>query len=293
MIAVAYLIYGILLFPLSLIPLPLLYLFSDILRFILFDLIGYRKKVIRTNLRNAFPEKSERELRSIEFKFQRNFCDIFFAETIKNLSPFGWHINKMITFRNQEVMKDQFDKKRNVILVCGHYGNWELMAHLSRGDLFRHHVLAIYKVQSVIADTILKIARRRSGVELVPMDSVKYFFEHPNAKPQSIIFIGDQSPPNPKSAYWTTFLNQETGVLYGTEKMARIFDYSVVYIEISRKGRGRYVFDFRLITETPKSTKNGEITESHTQLLEQSIRKQPEAWLWSHRRWKHKKPAEK
>ncbi len=293
MIILGYLIYGLILFPLSLIPLPILYMFSDLMRLILFDLIGYRKKVIQTNLRNSFPEKSEAELLSIQRKFERNFCDVFFAETIKGLSPFTGYLKRMLSFSNIEVMEEMYKNNKGVIIISGHFGNWEHQAHLSLHPRFKHTVVGIYKVQSKIADLIMKIVRGKSGAELIPMEDVKKSFEESKEKLNAYLFIGDQSPGNPRSAYWTTFLNQETGVLYGAEKSARVYDYAVVFLEVHRLKRGKYDIRYTLVSEESKKTKVGEITQKHTRLLEEAIQRQPESWLWSHRRWKHSNPNKK
>ncbi len=290
MIFLGYLIYGLILFPLSLIPLPLLYLFSDFVGLILFRVIGYRKDVIRKNLKNSFPEKTAQELEKIEREFYRNFCDIFIAENIKGLSPFTGYLRRMMKFSNDEIMEQLHQQRRGVIIVAGHYGNWELLAHLQQSKHFKFHMLGIYKVQSTIADLILKISRGKSGTELVPMEQVKRSFETKRGSVDAYIFIGDQSPGNPKSAYWTTFLNQETGVQFGSEKFAKLYDYAVVYAEIKRVKRGRYQISFELLTDTPKQTTSGEITELHTRALEKTIQQSPSSWLWSHRRWKHCNP---
>ncbi len=287
-----YLIYAFILFPLSLIPLPILYVMSSGMRFILFDAIGYRKLVIWNNLKNSFPDKTDSELKLIQSKFQRNFCDIFFAETIKGLSPFTFYLKRMMKVNNLELLEELYTKNRGVIISSGHFGNWELQAHLPYHEKFRHHLVGIYKVQSTIADLVMKISRGKSGADLVPMENVKRSFSTPAEKPKAYLFIGDQSPANPKSAHWMTFLNQETGVQFGTEKSAKVYDYAVVYLEIVRLQRGRYELNFSLVTDTPKSLPSGEITELQTRKLEESIRRQPDNWLWSHRRWKHKKPAE-
>jgi len=285
-----YLIYGLVLFPLSLIPLPVLYLLSDGLRFILFDLVGYRKEVIHNNLVNSFPEKSSEEIRKIEKQFYRNFCDTFFAENIKGLSPFKTYLKRMMRFSNEELMLQLYEQKKGIILIAGHFGNWELLGHIQLSKFIKHRFLGIYKVQSAIADQILKISRGKSGTELIPMEKVKQSFETQRDSIDAYIFIGDQSPGNPKSAYWTTFLNQETGVLFGTEKFAKIYNYAVVYTEVKREKRGKYVVSFQLVTDSPKDFKVGQITEMHTRLLEKSIQQSPADWLWSHRRWKHRNP---
>ncbi len=290
---IGYLVYGLLLLPLSLIPMPVLYALSSGLSILVFNIIGYRKAVIRTNLQKSFPNKSIKELQAIEKAFHRNFCDVFFAENIKGLSPFKGYLKRMLTFSNLEVMEKLYAEKRGVIISAGHFGNWELLAHLQTSPRFKHQIMAVYKVQSVIANLLLKLSRGKSGAKLVPMEAVKRSFDASRNHLNAYLFIGDQSPANPKMAHWTTFLNQETGVVVGSEKLAKIYDYAVVYTEIRREKRGGYQVDFQLVSDNPKETETGEITTKCTRLLEQSIIKNPDNWLWSHRRWKHSNPNKK
>lgn len=293
MTILAYLIYIVVLLPLSLIPLPVLYLISDFFGLIIFRMIGYRKAVILKNLRLSFPEKPEQEIQLIRRKFERNFTDIFIAENIKGLSPFVFPLKRMMSFSNLEVLEKLYVEKKGIILSSGHFGNWELLAHLGIHPSFKHRLIGIYKVQSPIADTLVKIARTKSGAGMIPMEDVMRSFSANPEELKAYIFIGDQSPAAPKTAHWMNFLHQDTGVVNGTEKTAKIFDYAVVYVEIVRRKRGRYHISYSLVTDKPKETAKGEITERATQMLEESILKHPDNWLWSHRRWKHSRPEQK
>ncbi len=291
MTALAYIIYLFILLPLSLLPLRFLYLLSDGIAWLLFVAIGYRKQVIHQNITQAFPQASPTEIDQIKRKFYQQFCDVFFAEMIKSLSPSAAYLDQMMQLKNPELLNQLHQQNKGVILVCGHFGNWELTAHLAYKNKIKHRVMAIYKPQSTVANLVLGIARTKTNAELVAMDKVSRSFIDKRTFLPVYIFAADQSPANPQNAYWLNFLNQETGVMLGAERMAIKFDYPVVYLELLRVKRGRYELTFTLVTDNPKTTEPGEITTKHTGLLEQSILKSPGSWLWSHRRWKHKNPT--
>jgi KDO2-lipid IV(A) lauroyltransferase len=289
--ALTYLLYYLFIFPLSILPLRVLYGISDVLFVLIYHVAGYRKKIVFGNIRAAFPENSEKEVETIARKFYRHFCDIFFADNIKSFTHSRKEALRRLTIKNGEVFRDLYDRGKSVIVVCGHYGGFELFSVFPLYREYVHPMKAIYKVQkNKVADTLLYKARNKFGIELVAMEDVRKSFEEDRNRLNSIIFLGDQSPPNPRSAHWMTFLGQETGVLFGTEKMAKMYDYAVVFANMNRVSRGRYELEFQLVTDDPKSTAKGEITEKHTHLLEEVIRKEPAYWLWSHRRWKHQKP---
>ena len=138
----------------------------------------------------------------------------------------------------------------------------------------------------------MRETRGKFGLQLVPMKLTKKYFTETTSTPRAIIFGSDQSPSDPKKAYWTKFLSQDTGVQYGVEKFALDYNWPVIYGQINKVKRGYYEIEYKLISETPSETKYGEITEKHTQELEKGILKSPQYWLWSHRRWKHKRPTD-
>jgi len=276
-----------------LIPFPLFYGLSDFIYFILYYVIGYRKKVVFGNLKNSFPEKSDKELRKISRKFYRYLCDLL-LETFKTLT-----IRRsvalqrcVITPQAKALFDNYYEKKQSVIIVMGHYGNWEWA-----GNTFsltnKHQLYVIYHpLTNKYFDGLMYSLRTRFGSKLIPMretfkDMVKYRDEI-----NATAFIADQTP-SAENAYWTTFLHQDTPVFWGTERIAKKMNYPVVYVTVKRKKRGKYEIDAETLFENPKDTKDGEISEAHTRKLEQDIINQPEIWLWSHRRWKHsdKKPV--
>jgi len=287
---VYYLLIYPLIFLLSILPFCLLYGISHLFKFLIFDVIGYRKKVVENNLHNAFPEKSDKEIKQIANKFYLYFCDLI-LETIKTLSISKKQVLKHVKFLNPEVINDFYDKKQSLILVLGHYGNWELSGAASNYFL-KPQFYAIYKpLHNEEFDNLLIKMRSKSGVKLIKMKETykKLFAMVKNGELFTVGFIADQTP-SPENAYWTKFLHQDTPVFWGTENVARKTNLPVVYATIKRPKRGYYEVTFTIIHTHPKDTAIGEISEAHTRLLERDILQQPEIWLWTHRRWKHKKP---
>ncbi|HEX4886542.1 MAG TPA: lysophospholipid acyltransferase family protein [Luteibaculaceae bacterium] len=284
------LVYHLIALPLSLLPRWLWYAVSGVLSVLFFNFIRYRYDVIYTNLRGVYPLKSEEELDDLIKKFYRNFTDIFIAENFIALNPLRRPFDQMIYLKNPEVLLPYYQMGKNVILLAGHQGNWELLAHLSSQASFRHQIMGIYKKQSPIAEYLLLKSRTRSGGVMIDNREVQRVMAQITTKPAAWLFIADQSPSSPKSAFWTRFLGRETGFLTGAEVYARRLDMPVFFTDIRRISRGKYEFSFQLISDQPKQTQRNEITQRYAQLLEQRILGQPDAWLWSHRRWKHQKP---
>lgn len=265
---------------------------SDFCFVIIYYIIGYRKKVVYTNLKNSFPEKSHAELKKIEFKFYRYLCDLF-LETFKTLTISKKQLLKRVAFT--ENTRSIYDKLRaenkSSIMVLGHYGNWEI-AGAAFSSLVPEQVYVIYHpITNVQFNDLMYKMRTRSGTKLISMKDTLREMIRNRSELNVTAFIADQTPP-PESAYWTKFLNQDTPVFWGTEKIAQKLNFPVVYITVNRLKRGYYEADAKLIFNEPKKTKEGEISETHTQLLEKDIINCPEIWLWSHRRWKHKKPKQ-
>ena len=266
-----------------------LYKLSDIFRFLIFDVIQYRKKVIIENLHNSFPEQDERTIRKIARKYYRNFTDIIF-ETIKLRS-----ISKNDLLRRFEVetsLLDQYyEQKRNLIVVAGHLGNWEMLNLFASARLSYQIVVVYHELANNAFEDWFKKVRTQFGTEMVPMKDAFVKAVTPRDKPFIYILINDQSPI-PEKAYWTKFLNQETGVFRGVELIARRLNAPVLYMGVLRNEwkRGFYKFYFELITESPKEEPNNKILEKQINYLEKDILKQPDNWLWSHRRWKHNRP---
>jgi KDO2-lipid IV(A) lauroyltransferase len=284
-------IYYLLIKPLSLLPLSALFLFSDFLYFVASRLIGYRKEVVRKNIENSFPDYSSGQVNSLVKKFHHYFTDLI-VESIKIFSLSKEDALNRCVLLNPELLNKFYDQNKHVILVGGHYNNWEMLA-VALNMQVKHQLAGIY---TIINDKFFnkKFAQSRSkyGTGLVPKQRVKKYFKTGWSKPTGIIFGADQSPAwVKKNTYWTTFLNQETAVVFGTEKYAKKYNYPVVYVAISKVKRGHYQMELSLLEDDPKNSAYGSITEKHTRMLEKQIREYPEYYLWTHRRWKLKKPA--
>lgn len=275
--------------PVSKLPFWMLYLLSDFLYLVLYKVIGYRTKVVRENLSNSFPNKSEKEIVALEAKFYSHLCDLV-VESLKAFSISLEEAKLRMKDRNIEVVNQYYKQGRQVVLVGGHYGNWELFA-ITIGATTAHSTVALYtplKNQS-INEKITK-SRSKYGLEMLAIKDIKEKLTSIDAKLYAIIFGADQSPRKSQRAYWMNFLNQETGVQFGTEKFAKEFDAVVVFVTIYKTKRGYYELQYDLITDQANQEEFGYISKTHTQMLEKVIQQQPEHWLWSHRRWKHKRP---
>jgi Kdo2-lipid IVA lauroyltransferase/acyltransferase len=282
------LLYYLLLQPLSKLPLPALYVLSDLLRFVLYRMVGFRKKVVFTNLRNAFPELSEAERRRIAGRFYRHFCDLL-VESVRMFSMGKEEVLRRCRLVNPELVQEFARQGKSLIIAAGHYSNWELAA-VSYGIQSDHTVVGIYKpLANPFFDRVLQASRGRFGMELLPKQNVKPFFAENTGRLTATLFATDQSPTSRNRAYWTRFLNQDTAVLFGAENYARKYGYPLVYGKIRKLRRGYYEMEFETIAAEPEQLPVGEITERHTRVLERLILEAPEYWLWSHKRWKRQR----
>lgn len=284
-----YLFYGFI-WLVSLLPWRLYWLISDLFFILLFYVIRYRRKVVRINLVNAFPNKSEKERIRIERKFFRHLCDYFF-ETVKQLHMSEKDMQKHCTFKNMEVIDEAYSNGRSVVAYIGHYGNWEWLTYLT--TLLDHKGVSIYhKLHNKHFDQFFYKLRTKFGGYIVPMKNT--LRELVTFRRQGVLtftgFIADQIPPNTKNRYWRTFLNQDTAVLTGPEKIAIMQDSVVVFLHMRKLKRGYYETEIIPMFDEPKNTNEFEITDKFVDLLTRQIEEAPEYWLWSHRRWKRKRP---
>ena len=284
--------YYIFVIPLSYLPLRVLYIFTDFIYFTLIYFIPYRRKVVRKNLTNSFPEKSLDEIKEIERKFYKHFTDLL-AEGIKNLTISQKELSKRIKVENPELMDQLYSQNKSVLLVSGHYNNWEWLI-TSQNNLFQHQAMGIgMPLTSKFWDKKLNKRRSRFGMRVVNAKSLKENISNEiNIKPIAILILSDQSPGDSKKSYWMNFLNQQTAVIFGTEQMANEYDFAVVFFKMIKMKRGHYKMVLELITDTLKELSWGEITEKHTHLLEDEIVKNPQFWIWSHKRWKRDIPQD-
>jgi KDO2-lipid IV(A) lauroyltransferase len=273
----------------ALLPFRMMYFISDLTYLIVFSLIGYRRKVVRTNLINSFPERPLKEINRIEKDFYRYFCDLL-LETLKTLTITPKQLKKRVKFEDTSPFRKYFDRNQSVIIVMGHMGNWELAG--ARFGVERLHKLnTIYHpLSNPFFEKLIVRMRTRLGNGLYPMSEVYKRMLQDKGQVTATAFIADQSP-SPRTAYWMTFLNQDTAVFQGTEKLARKLNYPILYVSLQRHGRGLYSIYCEELCEDPSRLEEHEITRLHTHRLEQDITQWPEIWLWTHRRWKHKRPS--
>ncbi|WP_341225172.1 lysophospholipid acyltransferase family protein [uncultured Arcticibacterium sp.] len=277
-------------FFISILPFWLLYLISDYLLYpVLYVLLGYRKKVVRENLLNAFPEKDLSDIIKIEKGFYHHLCDLF-LETFKSLTISGKELEKRFIYKvDEQKLNNWYADNRSFVMTLGHYGNYEWLAQ-TLGSQFKHLGTAPYhKLSNSYFDKMFYNLRTRFGTVMYTTTDTYKKIAQGFDRPFTVALGNDQSAP-PLKSYWTTFLNQDTSFFFGTEMIAVKFDMPVVFVFISQVKRGYYKVTFELITDKPKMEEKNSILERHANLLEKQIKEQPEFWLWSHRRWKHKKP---
>lgn len=284
------LIYYALIKPLSWLPLPVLFGISDIAYFLLFHIVGYRKKVVFQNLHNAFPQKSEREIQRIAARFYSHLCDTI-VESIRLFSMPEKEIVKRCTVLNPEVMDRFYEEGRDVCVVTGHFNNWEFAA-VAVNPQVKHRCIGIYQpLTNAYFEKKFSVSRSKTGLELLPKTETKASFERGRKEPCAHFFAADQSPTYSKRVHWMNFLNQETAVAFGTEKYSREFDQPVIFGLIEKVKRGYYTITIQLLTDTPTAHPTGWITQKHTRSLEKHILQKPQYWLWTHKRWKRKRQA--
>jgi Kdo2-lipid IVA lauroyltransferase/acyltransferase len=273
----------------SLLPFRLLYCLSDIVFVILYYVVGYRKKVVHENLTKSFPKKSSTEIILLQKEFYRHLCDLF-LESFKSLTIRKEAMLQRCTIEEDSLQRLQnyYHQKQSIILVLGHLGNWEWAGN-TFSLLCKQPLYVIYHpLHNRYYNQFILAIRTRFGTRLIEM---KNTFRDMLAHKEMITataFIADQTPP-PDHAYWTTFLNQDTPIFWGTEKIAKKLNYPVIYVGIKKIKRGYYTISAQTLCENPATTTLGEISECHTRTLELAILQQPSTWLWSHRRWKHKR----
>jgi KDO2-lipid IV(A) lauroyltransferase len=280
--------YGIII-PLSWLPFWILHRISDLLYFLIFYLAGYRKKVVFQSLSNSFPQKNSKEIKKIARKFYRHLGDLI-VESVKLFSISKEELLKRYQHLNTALLDDYFKKNQSIIIVAGHYNNWEMYAQSCNLPI-KHQAIGIYTpLTSAFFEEKFAASRGRYRVVLLPKNDVKSYFAENKDLCKAVIFGSDQSPsPHAKRVYWTTFLNQETAVQFGAEKYAKEYNYPVIFASVKKTKRSYYTINFELLEGDPASVEHGAITKKYTKRLEQQILEKPEYWLWTHKRWKRKR----
>ena len=271
----------------------MLYGISDFAYFIIYRVIGYRKEVVFENLGNSFPEKTASEIKQIAKNFYKHIADLF-IEFLKGYSITKDEISVRVKIVNLEVVRNYTDKNQSVIIVTGHISNWEWLLHpLNLSGIPMD--IVYQKLSSPLFDKLTLFIRSRFTITplIEKQDTLRKTVDRKDIT-RALVLGSDQSPQNWKTAYWTTFLNQDSGFFTGTERIARKFDYPVIFSEMRRVKRGFYEIEFTeiAIPSEFQSLPVGKITERFVKILEQSINKYPSDYLWSHRRWKHKRNEE-
>ncbi|TSD66591.1 lauroyl acyltransferase [Inquilinus sp. KBS0705] len=270
----------------SLLPFWILYGVSDVIFLFLYYIIKYRRPVVKQNLKNSFPDKSDAERSVIERKYYQYMADLM-VETVKMITVSERSLRKRMKPTNPELVEHYFKQGRSIIAAAGHYCNWE-MAALAFGLLTEEKRIIVYKpLSNDVFDAFFNKVRSRFGAILVAMkQTLRTMIALKNNLTFSVL-VSDQTPNRHEINYFTNFLNQPTAVFLGIEKLAKLIDAAVIFYRIDRVKRGYYTYTLVPLIEQPKQTADHEITEAHVRYLEQLINEKPQYWLWSHRRWKY------
>ena len=273
---------------LSLLPMKVHYFISDVMFWLLYRLIGYRKQVIRNNLQTSFPEKSEEELRKIERGFYHFFCD-YLVESVKLMTISRQNLKRRIVFKGIELVNLCIEEGQSCAIYLGHYCNWEWVTSMPLWVTSKAQCGQIYHpIENQAFDRLFLHVRQRLNALCIPMqDTLREIIEFRKAgQPIVIGYISDQKPHWGNIHHWVDFLNHDTPVLTGTERIVRKMNHAVFYLDIQRIRRGYYEAELKLITRNPREIENEYgITDIYYRMLEQSINRAPEFWLWSHDRW--------
>lgn len=277
----------------SRLPMRILYIFSDIFFLVIYYIIGYRKKVVESNIKTAFPNKSDVEIKEISIKFFKHFVDLIF-ESIKSFSISKEEINKRYKYVNSTLINNYAKQGRSIVLTGSHQANWEWAFGMPQHLNINCHA-AYSKIQNPYFEKLIKRSRTRFGFDGVPTKLFNRTISERQVKGiQSLyILLSDQSPQLYRAKYWTTFLNEKVPVHTGAETLAKKYDLVVINMNITKIKRGYFEMEFELITDTAKEFDNFELTDTFLKITERNIKSQPEFYLWSHKRFKHKGKYEK
>ncbi|RNC87218.1 MAG: lipid A biosynthesis acyltransferase [Winogradskyella sp.] len=285
---IAYILIYPILWLISILPFRLLYMLSDVVCFLIYRIFKYRKKVVKSNLRLVFPEKSQKEIEAICSKFYSHLCDLF-LEMIKTMSISKSEMHKRFVVKNPEVLHLLEKDGRSCLVMFGHYASYEwcttMQSHINLPGL------VIYKkIANTYFDNLVRRIRSKFNTELVDTRNTITRIEEviANNDPRMIAFLSDQSPKLKKTNHWLEFMGIEVPCFIGAETTAKKYNFPVGYVKINKVKRGHYEADIILITEHPQEEEDYMIMKTFNQLLEEQIRDNPVYYLWTHKRWKHK-----
>lgn len=277
---------------LSLLPLRLLYVLSDLLFYPCFYLIRYRRKVVHQNLKEVFYGETEEELLHTEKQFYHFFCD-YIVETIKLFSISKKEMMRRMTFGGVEEMRQamQRENKKMCFIYLGHYCNWEYVASLSYWLEDMHCGQIYHPIYNKSFNQLFLRLRGQFGGESIAMkETLRRLIQlRKGDKPVAVGFIADQSPKWESMHHWTWFLNHDTSFFIGTERIGKQLDAAIYYLELKRVKRGYYHGELKCLSLHPNEIPDYELTDRYAACLEEQIREEPAYWLWSHKRWKRTK----
>jgi len=278
-----------LLWLISIAPFWLFYKISDLIYFLVYRIIGYRTKTVSENLRLVFPEKTPKEIKVIQKKFYHHMCDMF-LEMIKSISISNKELKARFTFTNIEEIEKIRKMDKSIILICGHYASYEWVNAFQLYGLDYKGYGVYKKIKNKYFDKMAKDIRGRFDGELITTIQATKTIEknQENGRLGVYAMIADQSPKLSRAKYWTDFLGYEVPVFIGSEKLAKTTDMAVLYLHVVKLKRGYYQATFKPITYEPAKEPQFKITNVFLTELEKQIRTQPEYYLWTHKRWKHR-----
>jgi KDO2-lipid IV(A) lauroyltransferase len=272
---------------LSLLPLQVLYVIADFLYYVLYHVIGYRRKVVRENLKNSFPDKSQAEITTIEKGYYRHLTSLI-VEIVKMVSISKAELQNRFQFKNLELITGYLSRGKSIFACSAHYGNWE-WGTLALGLHMQAEIYGIYKpVSNELFGRWFTKIRTRFGNHFIPMKQTLRAIMESKDRPTVFLFANDQTPLKTESTYWIEFLHQPTAILPGLEKLALRTSRPIFYFKTTVIKRGYYEVECVPLCMEPAVTSPNDITIAHVRMLESIINEKPEYWLWSHRRWKHK-----
>lgn len=271
----------------SQLPLGILYVFSDLFFALNYYIIGYRRKVVYENIRNSFPEKSKEEIKKIEKQFFKNFAD-YIVETLKALTISENELKVRVQHINQNIFKEAKAEGKNIVLLTGHVFNWEWFTGLANMVPQENSHPVYKKVKNEFWGKEIVAIRNRFGNESVESREVmRHMLKTPNDGNSIYMFVADQSPKADAVNIGTKFLNQKTPVFIGYDKISTKMNLAFVYCEMKKVKRGFYQVNYYRIYPDGERFQELEVVKKFHILLENTINKHPDNYLWSHKRWKY------
>ncbi|HEY0299163.1 MAG TPA: lysophospholipid acyltransferase family protein [Arachidicoccus sp.] len=273
----------------SILPFPCLYFLSDLLHIGLYHVGGYRKSIVRGNLTLSFPEMAPNEIKKLEKQYYRYLCDLF-LETLKTVSISAKKLQRHCNVDDTtlQLFDRLYRENKSIIIVMGHKGNWEWACNVLALQCKQPVYVIYHPLNNLRFDKLLYRMRTRLGTHIIPMQNTFQQLKRMEQDVSISVFIADQSP-SPQTAYWTDFLNQDTAFFRGPERISSKLRQTVVYASIRQTKRSHYTVHAETMAGSHVSYKQGELTEMYARELEKDIKSQPQTWLWSHRRWKHRR----